>query len=155
MGQRDHLEFLRAAGFAAAPAWMQAAAAIVVFLGGTGFGLALTGGASPNQLSPENMLPPLSEISSTEEAVRTVERAERAYMQALARYNELSGGNDGSRGADPLSVLTALEGLLAASQEAVRLAPADPVFNGFLVNVLAERQEVLRRISTSRDDDWF
>ena len=148
-------ETFRRFGFAAAPAWMQAAAAIVVFLGGTGFGLALTGGASPNQLSPENMLPPLSEISSTEEAVRTVERAERAYMQALARYNELAGGNDGSRVADPLSVLTALEGLLAASQEAVRLAPADPVFNGFLVNVLAERQEVLRRISTSRDDDWF
>ncbi len=148
-------ETFRRFGFAAAPAWMQAAAAIVVFLGGTGFGLALTGGASPNQLSPENMLPPLSEISSTEEAVRTVERAERAYMQALARYNELAGRNDGSRVADPLSVLTALEGLLAASQEAVRLAPADPVFNGFLVNVLAERQEVLRRISTSRDDDWF
>ena len=148
-------ETFRRFGFAAAPAWMQAAAAIVVFLGGTGFGLALTGGASPNQLSPENMLLPLSEISSTEEAVRTVERAERAYMQALARYNELSGGNDGSRLADPLSVLTALEGLLAASQEAVRLAPADPVFNGFLVNVLAERQDVLRRISTSRDDDWF
>jgi hypothetical protein len=148
-------ETFRRFGFAAAPAWMQAAAVIVVFLGGTGFGLALTGGASPNQLSPENMLLPLSEISSTEEAVRTVERAERAYMQALARYNELSGGNDGSRVADPLSVLTALEGLLAASQEAVRLAPADPVFNGFLVNVLAERQEVLRRISTSRDDDWF
>ncbi len=148
-------ETFRRFGFAAAPAWMQAAAVIVVFLGGTGFGLALTGGASPNQLSPENMLLPLSEISSTEEAVRTVERAERAYMQALARYSELSGGNDGSRVADPLSVLTALEGLLAASQEAVRLAPADPVFNGFLVNVLAERQEVLRRISTSRDDDWF
>ncbi len=148
-------ETFRRFGFAAAPAWMQAAAAIVVFLGGTGFGLALTGGASPNQLSPENVLLPLSEIASTEEAVRTVERAERAYMQALARYNELSGGNDGSRVADPLSVLTALEGLLAASQEAVRLAPADPVFNGFLVNVLAERQEVLRRISTSRDDDWF
>jgi len=148
-------ETFRRFGFAAAPAWMQAAAAIVVFLGGTGFGLALTGGASPNQLSPENMLLPLSEISSMEEAVRTVERAERAYMQALGRYNELSGGNDGSRVADPLSVLTALEGLLAASQEAVRLAPADPVFNGFLVNVLAERQDVLRRISTSRDDDWF
>ncbi len=148
-------ETFRRFGFAAAPAWMQAAAAIVVFLGGTGFGLALTGGASPNQLSPEDMLLPLSEISSTEEAVRTVERAERAYMQALERYNELSGANDGSRVADPLSVLTALEGLLAASQEAVRLAPADPVFNGFLVNVLAERQDVLRRISTSRDDDWF
>ena len=75
-------------------------------------------------------------------------------MQALVRYRRLTGGNDEPR-IEALSRVTALEGLLAASQEAVRLAPADPVFNGFLVNVLAERQEVLRQISTSRDDDWF
>ena len=76
-------------------------------------------------------------------------------MQALVRYRQLTAENEGLRVADPLSALTALEGLLAASQEAVRLAPTDPVFNGFLVNVLVERQEVLRQISTSRDDDWF
>ena len=148
-------ETFRRFGFAAAPAWMQAAAAIVVFLGGTGFGLALTKGATPDRLSPGSLLLPSSQVSSAEEAVRTVELAERAYMQALARYCQLTGGSDGSPVADPLSLLTALEGLLAASQEAVRLAPADPVFNGFLVNVLAERQEVLRQISTGRDDEWF
>ena len=148
-------ETFRRFGFAAAPAWMQAAAAIVVFLGGTGFGLALTRGATPDGQSPGSLLLPSSQVSSAEEAVRTVELAERAYMQALARYRQLTGGSDGSSVADPLSLLTALEGLLAASQEAVRLAPADPVFNGFLVNVLAERQEVLRQISTSRDDDWY
>jgi len=76
-------------------------------------------------------------------------------MHALVRYRQLEGEAGRRRGADPLSALTALEGLLAASQEAVRLAPTDPVFNGFLVNVLVERQEVLRQISTSRDDDWF
>ena len=76
-------------------------------------------------------------------------------MQTLVRYRQLTGGSDGPRISDPLSRVTALEGLLAASQEAVRLAPADPVFNGFLVNVLAERQEVLRQMSTSQDDDWF
>jgi len=147
-------ETFRRFGFAAAPAWMQAAAAVVVFLGGTGFGLALTRGAAQNALSPENLLLPMSQISSAEEAVRAVELSEQAYMQALVRYRQLAGDNDGPRIEDPLSRVTALEGLLAASQEAVRLAPADPVFNGFLVNVLAERQEVLRQIST-RDDDWF
>ena len=76
-------------------------------------------------------------------------------MQTLARYRQFRGRSDGARVTDPLSLLTALEGLLAASQEAVRVAPADPVFNGFLINVLAERQEVLRQISTGRDDDWF
>ena len=134
---------------------MQAAAAVVVFLGGTGFGFALTNRATGNGLSLEGMSSPLSQISSTEEAARAVESAEHAYMQTLVRYRQLAGGSDGPRISDPLSRVTALEGLLAASQEAVRLAPADPVFNGFLVNVLAERQEVLRQMSTSRDDDWF
>ncbi len=145
-------ETFRRFGFAAAPAWMQAAAAVVVFLGGTGFGLALTKGAGPDALSSDDI--PASQISSAD-AVRAVESAEQAYMQALVVYRQLAGGSDGRRVADPLSRVTALEGLLAASQEAVRLAPTDPVFNGFLVNVLAERQEVLRQISTSRDDDWF
>ena len=147
-------ETFRRFGFAAAPAWMQAAAAVVVFLGGTGFGIALTRGTSADGLSPEARLR-VSQISSAEEAVRAVESAEQTYMQALVRHRQLAGGNEGPRVPDALSRVTALEGLLAASQEAVRLAPTDPVFNGFLVNVLAERQEVLRQISTSRDDDWF
>ena len=148
-------ETFRRFGFAAAPAWMQAAAAIVVFLGGTGFGLVLTSGSTPAGMSSENVLLPVSPVSSAEEAVRAVELSEQAYMQALVRYGQLTGNDDEPRISNPLSRVTALEGLLAASQEAVRLAPADPVFNGFLVNVLAERQEVLRQMSTSSDDDWF
>ena len=147
-------ETFRRFGFAAAPAWMQAAAALVVFFGGTGFGLALTRGSVVSGPSPEGLLDPVAQISSPEEAIRAVELSELAYMEALVRYRQLVGENDGPRIEDPLSRVTALEGLLAASQEALRLAPADPVFNGFLVNVLAERQEVLRQIST-RDDDWF
>ncbi len=134
---------------------MQAAAALVVFLGGTGFGLALTKGAAPDGLSSGSLLLPASQIATVEDAARAVGLSEQAYMQALVRYRQLTREDDGPRVADPLSALTALEGLLAASQEAVRLSPTDPVFNGFLVNVLAERQEVLRQISTSLDDDWF
>ena len=148
-------ETFRRFGVAAAPAWMQAAAAAVVFLGGTGFGLTLTNGAPSDELSPESRSLPTSQISSAEEAVRAVELAEREYLQALAGYRQWTGRSDGPRVADPLSLLTALEGMLVASQEALRVAPADPVFNGFLVNVLAERQEVLRQISTSREDVWF
>ena len=148
-------ETFRRFGLAAAPAWMQAAAAITVFLGGTGFGLAVAQRATPDALSLEAMLLPVAQISSAEEAARAVEYAEQAYMQSLVRFRQLTGASDGPRLEDPLSRVTALEGLLAASQEALRLAPADPVFNGFLVNVLAERQEVLRMISSSGDDDWF
>ncbi len=149
-------ETFRRFGVAAAPAWMQAAAAIVVFLGGTGFGFTLTNDATPGELSPDGVSSlPTSQISSAEEAVRALELAETAYMKALADYGQWRGGSDGPRVADPLSRFAALEGMLVASQEALRVAPADPVFNGFLVNVLAERQEVLRQISTSTDDVWF
>lgn len=149
-------ESFRRFGFAAAPAWMQAAAAAVLFLGGTGFGLAVTthdGGAGP--LSLENMMVPVSQISTADEAAQAVQFAEQTYMQALVRYSQLAGRDNEPRFEDPLSRVAALEGLLAASQEALRLAPADPVFNGFLVNVLAERQETLRQISVSGGDNWF
>ena len=148
-------ESFRRFGFAAAPAWMQAAAAMVLFLGGTGFGLALTKGGAPDPLSLENTMVPVSRISTADEAARAVEFAEQTYMQALVRFRQLAGGEDEPRFEDPLSRVAALEGLLAASQEALRLAPADPVFNGFLVNVLAERQETLRLISASGEDNWF
>ena len=148
-------ESFRRFGFAAAPAWMQAAAAMVLFMGGTGFGLALTKGGAPDSLSLENMMVPVSRISTADEAARAVEFAEQTYMQALVRFRQLASGEDEPRFEDPLSRVAALEGLLAASQEALRLAPADPVFNGFLVNVLAERQETLRLISASGEDNWF
>ncbi len=148
-------ESFRRFGLAAAPAWMQAAAAVVLFLGGTGLGLALTTGGAPDPLSLENMMVPVSRISTADEAAQAVEFAEQTYMQALVRFRQLAGGEDEPRFEDPLSRVAALEGLLAASQEALRLAPADPVFNGFLVNVLAERQETLRLISASGEDNWF
>ena len=149
-------ESFRRFGFAAAPAWMQAAAAVVLFLGGTGFGLAVTthdGATDP--LSLENMMVPVSQISTADEAAQAVQFAEQTYMQALVRFRQLTGGDVDSRFEDPLSRVAALEGLLVASQEALRLAPADPMFNGFLVNVLAERQETLRQISVSGADNWF
>ena len=149
-------ESFRRFGFAAAPAWMQAAAAVVLFLGGTGFGLAVTthnGAVDPFSL--ESMMVPVSQISTADEAAQAVQFAEQTYMQALVRFRQLAGGDNQTRFEDPLSRVAALEGLLAASQEALRLAPADPVFNGFLVNVLAERQETLRQISVSGGDNWF
>ena len=148
-------ESFRRFGLAAAPAWMQAATAVVLFLGGTGFGLALTKAGARDPLSLQNMMVSASELQTADEAARAVQFAEQTYMQALVRFRQLAGGEDERRVEDPLSRVAALEGLLAASQEALRLAPADPVFNGFLVNVLAERQETLRQISVNGEDNWF
>ena len=63
------------------------------------------------------------------------------------------------QGTDPSMVdqagrMAALEYLFAATQAAVRQAPADEFLNGLLAATFAEREATLRRIST-RQDNWF
>ena len=75
-------------------------------------------------------------------------------MTALTRYQALL-GPDGQTDvrADP-SRMAALEYLVAASQAAVRQAPADPFLNGLLASTLAEREATVQRLA-SRRDTWF
>jgi len=90
-----------------------------------------------------------------EAAAQAVRAAEEMYVNALSRYRlllEREGGDDVL--GDPNSRYAALEYLVAASQAAVRQAPADPFLNGLLASTLAERDVTLRRIST-RQDNWF
>jgi hypothetical protein len=90
-----------------------------------------------------------------DQATEAVQAAEQRYVAALTRYRQLlevDGGGD--VGGDARSRYAALEYLVAASQAAVRQAPADPFLNGLLASTLAERETALRRIST-RTDNWF
>ena len=129
--------------------WMlQAAAGLVLFLGGTGLGTALSGASGGDgQLAQ-------GPFDSVEEAVAAVETAERQYRQAVGAYQQTvrRGGNPPATSGDPASRFAALEALLAASQAAVRESPADPFFNGVLVNTLMERDQTLRQIS---GDNWY
>ena len=73
----------------------------------------------------------------------------------FTRYRQLLEADAGGDiGGDPRSRYAALEYLVAASQAAVRQAPADPFLNGLLASTLAERETALQRIST-RTDNWF
>jgi hypothetical protein len=138
-------------GLARTPAWMPAAAAVVLFLGGTGFGATLTsraGGAS-------NLAVPAVGLT-VEDAASAVRAAEAQYVSAVSRYRELideQGG--GSGGVDPVSRYAALEHLVSVSQAAVRQAPGDPFLNGFLASALAERDAAARLVSASSRDNWF
>ena len=69
-------------------------------------------------------------------------------MAALVRYNQLSRSGVEMTEAEVYQRLAIYEGLLTAAQQAVQLAPSDPVFNGLLANVVAERQSALRMVST-------
>lgn len=142
-------------GLARTPGWMRAAAAVVLFLSGVGVGAGFTstgGGEDPTRM-PDLAF---ANAASVDEATRALRVAEQNYMAAFTRYSQLV-GNEGSGdgpGVDPRSRFAALEYLLAASQAAVRQAPADPFLNGLLTATRAEREAVLRQISSGRDN-WF
>jgi hypothetical protein len=133
-------------GLTRTPAWMPAAAAVVLFLGGAATGAGVTSrGGEEVALAP----------GSVEEAASAVRDAEDRYVQAVSNYQTLlaSDGNDDA-GVDPYTRYAALEHLVSVSQAAVRAAPGDPFLNGFLASALAERDAVARQVSLA-DDDWF
>ena len=134
-------------GLARTPAWMPAAAALVLFLAGTATGAAL--------MAREVEERALTVASSVEEAAGAVRDAEERYVTAISAYREMlaaEGAND--PGVDPYSRFAALEQLVSVSQAAVRQAPADPFLNGFLASALAERDAAARLVSLT-DDNWF
>ena len=147
---------------ASTPRWMKTAAAVLLFLGGTGLGAGLTSRGALPSLAGTGGNPPYTLVSTSaatlEEAEAAVHLAERRYRDALVQYRQLMevegsvGGNT-----DPESRLAALEYLVAAGQAAVQQAPADPFLNGFLASAMAERQVTRQAALRQADsaDDWY
>ena len=145
-------------GLARTPSWMPAAAAVVLFLGGTGFGAAVTsrGAGAPTATAPVASLMVDDAASLTvEDAASAVRRAEQEYVSAVSRYRQVMETQGGDAVAvDPVTRYAALEHLVSVSQAAVRQAPGDPFLNGFLASALAERDAAARQVSANRDN-WF
>jgi hypothetical protein len=136
------------------PAWMPAAAAIVLFLGGTAFGAGIDGIDAVD--SAQDASGPVAAVSTVEDAASAVRVAEQDYVTAVSRYRELMEQQGGSvPGGDPVSRYAALQHLVSVSQAAVRQAPGDPFLNGFLASALAERDVAARQVSTVSRDNWF
>ncbi len=149
-------------GLAHTPGWMRAAAGLVLFLGGAAVGGTVASHGAPIGLQGPgatggavSQAARLSDNASLQDAAHALEAAEHDYVEALSRYRELRAqqGDDVDAG-DPRTRYAALQYLVAASQAAVRQAPADPFLNGLLASTLAERQAVLSRISNKKDN-WF
>ncbi len=145
--------------------WLQAAAALVLFVGGTAMGTLFTSdgpGAQPTLgEGPSNLelvpvggsAQPVSNLTDAAEAVRL---AERQYIDALVQYRQiLDAQGEPAFIGDPTSRFAALEGIVAAGRAAVQQAPADPFMNGVLVSALAEREAILRNASLTRGDGVF
>ena len=145
--------------------WFQAAAALVLFLGGTALGSgAMARGRGPDLAQNPSatgleLIPVGSQsqpISNLDDAAEAVNAAERQYMLSLLQYRQLMDAQgQPSYVGDPTVRLAAIEAILAASRAAIQQAPADPFVNGVLVNSLAEREAFLRNASLTRGDGVF
>lgn len=128
--------------FPVRPMW--AAAVVALFAAGLGVGRLLSPGADtarPDAIASDG-------ASDGEIPALLVDRgATEAYLRSAARLQELRGqGPTGSEvAADPAAAaerLMRLDALIEASREALRSAPADPVLNNFLFDVVDEREAV-------------
>jgi hypothetical protein len=140
----------RKLGLARTPAWMPAAAAVVLFLGGTAVGAGLTARGQAAASFDGS-----ARVATVEDAATAVRLAEEDYVSAVSRYRDLLGRQGGDAAmVDPISRYAALEHLVSVSQAAVRQAPGDPFPNGFLASAIAERDAALRVVSAGQDN-WF
>jgi hypothetical protein len=69
-------------------------------------------------------------------------------MEELAMYRQMLDQNGDDSFSDPTSRYAGLDYVIPAMEAALREAPADPFFNGMLATARAERQAVMRRISS-------
>jgi hypothetical protein len=145
--------------------WLQAAAALVLFFGGTALGSGFFSSGAGEDLAQGEGTPGLElipvgsqiqPVSNLVEAADAVHQAERQYMDALLRYRQLlDAQGDPTTVGDPTVRFAALEAIVAAGRAAVQQAPADPYLNGVLVGALAERQALLRQASLTPGDGVF
>ena len=145
--------------------WFQAAAAVILFLGGATFGSGLMDSRGQEELAQgaplgELELIPVSggalPVSNLTEAAEAVNLAERYYMDALLQYRQLlDSQGDPTYIGDPTARFAAIETVVAAAGAAVQKSPADPYLNGVLVSALAERQAILRNASLTPGNGVF
>lgn len=144
--------------------WLQAAAALILFLGGAVVGTRVVddpfagapfGATTPGDVSLIPAGGSYEPPATVEEAAETVRLAERQYIDAWLQYRHLvdSQGEPSLIG-DPTSRFAAIEALVAAGRAAVKEAPTDPFVNGVLVSALAEREAILRNASLTGDETF-
>jgi hypothetical protein len=145
-GLIEDMGLLRRWELAQTPAWMRIAASAALFLGGglVGAGMASREGPAADALASASLVA----ADDLDGAAAAVRLAEETYVTAVSRYRSLLDQSGRSQASDDQHRrYAALEYLVAASQAAVRQAPADPFLNGFLVSTMAEREATRNRIS--------
>jgi hypothetical protein len=139
-----------------APWWLQAAAAVVLMVGGglVGVGLgrnsmptldesssAMSSGAMTRVVANDS----LARFRSTAEAILVLQRAERDYRLAMMY---LAGQDTVTRTPEAPDIyrarLAALDEMATVALQAVREVPTDPVMNRYYLSTLGARDATLR-----------
>ena len=131
--------------------WLRAAAAVVIFTGGTAFGWVAASRTDGQDGATALTAGPAS-FASLEEARAAVDDAARRWQESYGGYQRLLGAQSQAQASrDPIVRLAAFETVLAASRAAVEKFPEDQFFNGVFVRTLAEREQTLRQVTL---DNW-
>jgi len=128
---------------------LQAAAVIALFAAGLMVGQRIDRGAdgtSPAVASGELGIPAGEEPRADAESLRAIEPAE-AYLRTVADLQQLRTGFERTapRPTSPEAFaerITHLDAMIDASRDALREAPADPVLNNFLFQLVDEREDL-------------
>ena len=136
---------------------LRAAAAIVLFAGGglLGYGVrGTTEDATPAELAEPGVAANADAGAALDAGgqepqggLQQVEEAQEAFLSALDQYMAATGSSP----SDPATRLATLDNIVLTTAEALHEAPADPVINSFHLTALAQRNAMLRQISTSSD----
>jgi hypothetical protein len=134
------------------PWWLQAAAAVVLLVGGMALGRvtlpAFVGGetASSDARLVSNV-DSVATFRSTAEAISVLQRAERDYRMAMMY---LSGQDTVTRVADDPAIyrarLAALDEMAGVALDAMHQAPQDPLMNRYYLSTLGARDATLRQL---------
>jgi hypothetical protein len=133
--------------------WMQAAAGIVILLGGIVIGRSTTAAlpGTPAASSATASVPAMAaanRINTVEEAWATLDRASAEYQSASAFLAAMN--TAGRAVADSASIyrarLAALEQLMNATATARENAPRDPVINQYYLAALGAREATIQQL---------
>lgn len=124
--------------------WLQAAAILVVFIGGTTVGWVTGSGRDSGETANLAATMPIS----LDDARLAVENGQREYRKALQTYHEISTAHGGVQFApNPARRLSLLEAVGGALYLATEAAPADPFLNELLLAVGTEYDRESRRLN--------
>ena len=117
--------------------WVQAAAAVLLLIGGIAIGRTTT--ALPSAISPTATTSNAS-FASVDEAMSTLDRAEADYQRA-SRFLAVNNLSETNRDSSAIYTkrLAALDQVVNATENALQTAPHDPVINQYYLATMGAR----------------